>query len=55
MDMRKDVWPSLNVTGVDNSSTLLRNVEYSICYLVFYLVMVEKRDKHVQGKCKPRD
>ena len=48
MDMRKDVWPSLNVTGVDNSWTLLRNDEYSsISCLVSYLVMVEKRDDHV--------
>ena len=48
MDMRKDVWPSLNVIGIDNSEMLLRNDEYSgIGCLVFYLVMVEKRDSHV--------
>ena len=47
--MRKDVWPSLNVIGIDNSEMLLRNDEDSgIGCLVSYLVMVEKRDSHVQ-------
>ena len=27
VDMREDVWSSLDVTGIDNSSTLLRNDE----------------------------
>ena len=37
MDMCKDVWPSLNVTGVDNSWPLLRTTS-TVVSVVWFLI-----------------